>query len=107
MTRLENFISKKKLVVFDLDGVILNTKKNMQLSWSHVNNSYKLETSFNEYFKYIGLPFKKILFKLNIKKNHNKIQKSFNKKSLKNVKYIKLYPHAKVTLKKLKKNKKK
>lgn len=107
MTRLENFINSKKIIIFDLDGVILNTKKNMELSWNHVDSYYNLKTSFNEYFKYIGLPFKKILIKLNIKKNHNKIQKSFNKKSLKSINCIKLYPKVRITIKKLKKKQKK
>ena len=66
-----------KLVLLDLDGVIVNTKVNMQMAWSKVQKSFDLEIPFNEYFKNIGLPFKVILKKISIKKNLNKIEKVY------------------------------
>ena len=55
-------INKKyQIVIFDLDGVILNSKENMRLSWNDVNKHFNLKTPFHLYFKNIGMPFKTIL----------------------------------------------
>ena len=48
---------KKKIYLFDLDGVLINSKKNMQVSWEAVNRKYDLKVSFKDYFKLIGMPF--------------------------------------------------
>ena len=58
----------KKTFIFDLDGVLINSKKNMELSWSYVNNKYSLKIEFKNYFKYLGISFYEILKKLRIKK---------------------------------------
>ena len=41
----------EKLIIFDLDGVILDSKSNMRESWKKVCEKLKLKVSFNEYFK--------------------------------------------------------
>ena len=39
-----------KLIVFDLDGVLLDTKSNMQLSWKAVQDKFNIGyINFNEY----------------------------------------------------------
>jgi phosphoglycolate phosphatase len=83
-----------KLVIFDLDGVLINSKKNMEKSWNYVKKKYNLNSKFNSYFSHIGIPFKKILDKLNIKKKKNNIEKDYSLISLKNFKTIKAYPNA-------------
>ena len=32
----KNYINKKKIFIFDLDGVLIDSKKNMKKSWSVV-----------------------------------------------------------------------
>ena len=54
------------LVVFDLDGVLLNSKQNMKISWNVVNKKYNFRINFSNYFKHIGIPFFQILKKLKI-----------------------------------------
>ena len=98
-------IKNIKLVLFDLDGVILNTKKNMEMSWNKVQKDFKLKNSFNDYSKYIGLPFDKILKKLLIKKDFNKIRKTYQNESIRQFGKIKLYKGVRKTLKKLNKRK--
>ena len=75
------------LVVFDLDGVLLNSEKNMKISWNLVNRKYDLKISFNNYFKNIGIPFFHILKKLKIKKKtksfYQKIKFTFDSTSKK------------------------
>jgi phosphoglycolate phosphatase len=99
-------LNKKKLIIFDLDGVILDSKKNMSLSWNTVKKKYKLNISFSRYQKYVGLPFYTILQNLNIsKKNYYKIKNDYTKFSAYHFKKeIKLFPKINYILTILKKN---
>ena len=94
------------LVVFDLDGVLLNSKENMKISWNLVNKKYNLKISFNNYFKNIGIPFFNILKKLKIKKKtksfYQKIKFTFDSTSKNNIARLNLYKGSKTFLKKLK-----
>lgn len=96
-------MSQIELVIFDLDGVIIDSKKNMKVSWEKVNKKLQLNKSFAEYFNLIGRPFNQILDKLGIKKK-KEIIKLYNFYSKKNFNKIKLYPGVKKTLNFLKKN---
>ena len=49
----------KKLILFDLDGVLFNTIKNMELSWNEVMKKFLIKKEFNQYKKYIGYHLKK------------------------------------------------
>ncbi len=96
----------KKLIIFDLDGVLFDSKKNMEISWKNVMKSFKIKKNFSQYSKFIGLPFEVILENLKISKNDfNGISKFYNKISLKNQNKIKLYNNVRYTLKRLKKEK--
>ena len=95
---------KKKVIIFDLDGVLINSKMNMYYSWKAVQKKFSLnKIFFDTYFEKIGQPFYKILEKLNIKKNKKKIKECYDSNSILNLKSIKYYPFAIQTLKKLKK----
>jgi phosphoglycolate phosphatase len=96
----------KALYLFDLDGVILDSKKNMELSWNLVNKKFKLNITFEKYFSLIGRDFKEILKKLKIKnKDIDNIEKAFKKASIKNFNKYKLFPKVKMVLKSLKQEK--
>ena len=66
-------IPKIKYFIFDLDGVLLDSRSNMKSAWSGVKKEMSINREFKEYEKYIGLPFQKILSKLkiNLKKKRN------------------------------------
>ena len=99
-------MKKNKAICFDLDGVIINSLPNMQKSWEETCKKNNLYISFLKYKKLIGLPFKEILKKLNIKNKFNIIQSDYRNFSNQNLKLIKCYPDIKKILKKLsKKNK--
>lgn len=89
----------KKNIIFDLDGVLIDSLANMQISWKITNNKYNLNIPFKEYKKYIGLPFREILKKLGINSFFfNLIEKEYNRQSRKNLKNIKFYPNVLNTL---------
>ncbi len=95
---------KTKLIIFDLDGVLINSLPNMIYSWNTVRKKFNIKKSFAEYYKYIGLDFFEILKKLNLEKKYfNKIKKTYSKSSIENFNKIKLYPNVKKTLLKLNK----
>jgi len=97
-------ISKKiKIICFDLDGVLINSLKNMNYAWKMTCLENKLKVPFFKYKKYIGLTFFDILEKLDIKKNKKKIFSDYNKFSKKKINLIKLYPFINKELKKIKK----
>ena len=89
----------KTLYLFDLDGVIIDSKENMELSWNSVNKKYKLNISFEKYFSLIGRDFKEILKILKIKnKNLASIEKSFKNSSIKYFNKYNLFPKVRIVL---------
>lgn len=72
-------------------------------SWKNTSKKFNLKISFNKYEKYIGLPFKKILINLGIKKQYDDIEKNYSRQSMLNIKKIKLFPGVKIILNELKK----
>ena len=91
----------KKLIIFDVDGVLFNSKENMSYSWKKVKSVHKVKPDFKNYFQLVGLPFNKILFKLNIKKNLREIEKTYRNESLRLLSKNILYPGVKKTLRRL------
>jgi phosphoglycolate phosphatase len=103
MIKSENYIKKKyKLIIFDLDGVLIDSKSNMKKSWEAVKKEFKIKAPFSDYFKNIGMPFIDILKKIGIQNNHLQIQKLYSKISAENINRIKFYKDAEKVLKILK-----
>ena len=75
---------KKKLIVFDFDGVLINSEINMKFTWKKtMKNFTQYSIDFKEYKKYVGLPFFEILNKLLIKKeDFKKIRDQYQRNSL-------------------------
>ena len=58
---------KPSLVLFDLDGVLLDSRSNMEKSWEAVRTEFPhITATFQDYFSRIGRPFNDILSLLNI-----------------------------------------
>jgi len=96
-------MEKKKLIIFDLDGVLINSLKNMEYALDNTNKKLGLNLKFNEYKKYIGLPFFEILKKMGVKKNYSEIKKYYKYFSQKKINKIRIYKSTIIELKKLQK----
>jgi len=86
MTKIKN----KRLLIFDLDGVLFNSKENMKIAWISTSKKFNLNIPFSLYFKNIGMPFLDILRTLNVKPEI-KLFKHFQSVSKKNLMQIKPY----------------
>jgi phosphoglycolate phosphatase-like HAD superfamily hydrolase len=99
--------NKIDLVIFDLDGVLIDSRQNMSFSWKKVRKKFCLSQDFTKYSKYIGLPFDVILKKIGIYSNNLLIKSNYLKFSNQNLYKIKLFKDSKKFLNFLKKKKKK
>ena len=59
---------KNKVIIFDLDGVLINSISNMKFALHSTAKKMKVKLNFELYRKYIGLPFEDIMKKMKIKK---------------------------------------
>ncbi len=95
-------IKKKiKLIIFDFDGVLIDSKKNMEISWESVKKKTESSIEFSKYFNKIGLPFFKILKKIKFDRNFKQAKKIYDETSLNNLNTIKLFPGVRKFLKKI------
>ena len=94
---------KKKLLIFDLDGVLIDSKDNMKFAWTEVQKKYFLNNiAFENYFKEIGRPFIEILKIIGIKKNFKNISLTYKLASIKYLNKIRYFNNVLETLKLLK-----
>ncbi len=103
MTLSEKNTEMKKLLIFDLDGVLINSEKSMILSWNSVRREHNLKQTFESYRKYIGLEFQTLLKKLKIKTKLRQIELSYRKNAIQNHNKITCYPNVNIILNKLSK----
>lgn len=96
---------KKKLIIFDIDGVLFDSSKNMEKAWKKVCLKYKLKIPFGKYKSYIGYPFQNILIKLGINNKLNNIENDYKTISQKFLGIIRPYKNVVETISLLKKNK--
>lgn len=97
---------KKKFLIFDVDGVLIDSKKNMEISWIAVQKKYLLQNvSFSNYFSNIGRPFFDILKILGINNNYKEIKKTYDNESKKNNDRVFYFDGIIKVLKELKKKK--
>ena len=93
----------KKVIIFDLDGVLVDSKTNMKISWNAVQKKFNLQDiKFYDYFSKIGQPFFEILKQLNIKNNYDEVKSCYDETSIQNLKTIKYFSRTIETLQKLK-----
>lgn len=91
----------KKLILFDLDGVLLDSRANMEQAWSEVRKKTGLEVPFEDYFALIGRPFQDIIQCLGITENIPEIEETYMAASFYFLSKASFYPRTRETLKTL------
>lgn len=90
-------------IIFDMDGVLINSISLMQKAWEFSGGSEY--ASFDNYKKYIGIPFYQICLKIGVYENKiSQIKKRYFAFCEEHIDEIKLYDGVGYTLKKLKEN---
>ena len=85
-------MEKKNLIIFDLDGVLIDSIQNMKLALKMTSLSVNIKLDFKLYKKYLGLPFEKIMSKMGVKKDVRKIKQKYSYFSKKNISKITINP---------------
>jgi phosphoglycolate phosphatase len=81
----------KKLIIFDLDGVLIDSRENMRDAWEAVINITKTNVKFEQYFEQIGRPFFDILEVLNLSHQAQQIEEIFRTTSANKMSQINFY----------------
>lgn len=69
-----------KGALFDLDGVLINSKAVMEEAWGFVSVHFALDITFESYLVHVGKPFETILTQLNIPEcMHLRIKSQYGK----------------------------
>ena len=87
----------KTLYVFDLDGVLIDSKDNMEMSFNSLNTG----RPFEDYFKHIGKPFKDILTEMGILTDQTQLMAQYNLYSQQHSDLVKFYDGVEKHLQKL------
>jgi len=61
---------KFEAILFDMDGVLIDSRPAMEIAWEHATTMAGLDIPFIQYLNYVGLPFNDILQRLLIDKVH-------------------------------------
>jgi phosphoglycolate phosphatase-like HAD superfamily hydrolase len=83
---------KKSLVLFDLDGVILDSKANMELAWKAVQEQLHIAVPFEPYFALIGRSFPDIIARLGLSERVADIERVFRIASASRLDLATFYP---------------
>jgi phosphoglycolate phosphatase len=88
----------KRLVLFDLDGVLLDSRENMRRSWQKVREQFGTDVTFDRYFSEIGRPFPVIMERLSLSDRAPEIEATFRMASMDNLDVLRFYPNVAETL---------
>ena len=88
----------KRLVLFDLDGVLLHSQENMRQAWDVVLQKTEITSPFENYFALIGRPFKDIMSHLGVTTDLEKIEKIYMTASFDFLSQATFFPGVKETL---------
>ena len=70
--------SQCRLCLFDLDGVIIDSRKNMEKSWAAVQAVFDIKVPFDQYFEQVGRPFDEIMEIIGLHKLAQPIKKVYD-----------------------------
>ena len=85
-------LTGKRLILFDLDGVLLNSRENMSFAWSKASEAAGIDVDFEAYFREIGRPFSSILRRLGIADPDHVVESTFRVASMERLDLLSFYP---------------
>lgn len=88
----------KSVVLFDLDGVILDSRSNMDIAWQAVRERLDVSVTFDDYFANIGLPFAEIMKNLALSELMPEIENIFRVTSARHLDETPFYPGVEASL---------
>ena len=92
-------MEKISAVFFDFDGVLIDSLPAMKPAWESVQSNFNVDVDFENYSKFIGLPFEDILENLSINRSiHKEIKSHYSKIAVLNRRRIKLNPYTRKIL---------
>ena len=95
-------MSKYNVALFDMDGVIVDSRPVMELSWRNSTIPLGLSIPFDSYLTYVGLPFSSILQNLEIPQKYwPSITSEYRRTSLIHADSVKLYKCIRYVFRKL------
>jgi HAD superfamily hydrolase (TIGR01549 family) len=94
-------LAGKRLILFDLDGVLLNSRENMCYAWKKAAATAGIEVNFEAYFREIGRPFQTILQRIGVADPDHVIESTFRVASMERMDLLSFYPYVKRVLSQL------
>ena len=86
-------------ILFDLDGVLIDSLPVMSLAWADVQSTLKIEQPFSSYQNHIGIPFENILAELGIDPIlYPQIKNIYSRASETHINSVRVMPYAKQLL---------
>jgi HAD superfamily hydrolase (TIGR01549 family) len=86
------FVKPIQLVLFDMDGVLLNSKDNMRAAWAAVQRELHVTVPFEQYFERIGTPFAEIMNAIGLQKRATEASHIYFSASRQHDALLKWYP---------------
>lgn len=90
--------ARKSLVLFDLDGVLVDTRANMRAAWSAVRRELGVAASFDAYIAETGQPFPAIMHRLGIGELAEEAEAIYRTRSTLDLVSAPVYPEVAVML---------
>lgn len=90
-----------KLVLFDLDGVLVDSREAMRIAWETVRRELDVNVPFVAYFQEIGRPFPQIIDRLGLSGGLADIERVYKSVTFAEVARALAYPHVDETLRRL------
>ncbi len=90
--------NSKELILFDLDGVILDSRANMERAWKQVRIQLGVTTDFEAYFALIGRPFADILDQLGLSERTEEIERVYRLASINHMDLATIYRDVEASL---------
>lgn len=92
---MTSVLNTKSLILFDLDGVIIDSRANMEAAWRAVRDATGTSVPFEDYFALIGRAFHDIMSRLGIEAEMaQQAETVFRTASMQNLSLIDFFPGA-------------